>query len=45
MTPPEAVDVTPPKAEAAEPGQDGEQAGEWGYVPMSEWLDEIDSSR
>lgn len=33
--------------ESGEPSPNGESAapGEWGYVPMSEWGDELDSSR
>jgi predicted RNA-binding protein with TRAM domain len=50
---PEAVDESEPIAvepeEAPvlepEPSSNGDSSDEWGYVPMSEWLDDIDSNR
>jgi ribonuclease G len=45
--PPEAEPEETPEA-AEQPSRNGDEgeageSGEWGYVPMSEWLDEIDS--
>jgi predicted RNA-binding protein with TRAM domain len=39
---PEAVE---PDAVEAEPEPEPQEDGEWTYVPMSEWLDEIESGR
>jgi ribonuclease G len=41
---PEAVEAPEPHA-APEPSTNGDAAEEWGYRPMSEWLDDIDSNR
>jgi len=41
---PEAAEPEPEAAPAATNG-DSDGEGDWGYVPMSEWLDEIDSGR
>ena len=52
---PEAVEEPEPIAEEPEPirqpelepepSANGDSSEEWGYVPMSEWLDDIDSNR
>ncbi|HET7566487.1 MAG TPA: Rne/Rng family ribonuclease [Gaiellaceae bacterium] len=44
---PESEPAPAPAPAAEEPSQngDGEDEQQWGYVPMSEWLDEIDSGR
>ncbi len=45
---PEAVEepepIESPELEP-EPSTNGDSSEEWGYVPMSEWLDDIDSNR
>ena len=47
--PAEAAQAEPEPLEAPElepePSQNGEPAEEWGYVPMSEWADDLDASR
>ncbi|MBV8258565.1 MAG: Rne/Rng family ribonuclease [Actinobacteria bacterium] len=40
----EEPEAQAPDAEET-PSQNGDSEQEWGYVPMSEWLDEIDSGR
>ena len=46
---PEPLEAEPEPLEAPElepePSPNGEPAEEWGYVPMSEWADDLDASR
>jgi ribonuclease G len=46
---PEAAEAEPEPLEVPElepePSANGEPAEEWGYVPMSEWADDLDASR
>jgi ribonuclease G len=43
--PAEPVLAEPEAVEEPEPSTNGDSAEEWGYRPMSEWLDDIDSNR